>query len=162
DVGAELDARGERGGDGERQVRVVLGFRRPQAVVAHRLDLARVLGQRLEIVGQHADVELHRVSPRVGSSQGRLRVYLTPRPASTAPALAFGVPRRRDAWLSGAMAGWPIDLEGGAVQDRWAMLAPYYGWYVVAACATIACFSWGFAFYGLGVYLHVLVRLHGW
>jgi len=42
------------------------------------------------------------------------------------------------------------------------MAAPYYGWYVVAACATIACFSWGFAFYGLGVYLHVLVRLYGW
>ena len=42
------------------------------------------------------------------------------------------------------------------------MAAPYYGWYVVAACATIACFSWGFAFYGLGVYQHVLVRLHGW
>jgi MFS family permease len=42
------------------------------------------------------------------------------------------------------------------------MAAPYYGWYVVAACATIACFSWGVAFYGLGVYLHVLVRLHGW
>jgi len=42
------------------------------------------------------------------------------------------------------------------------MAAPYYGWYVVAACATIACFSWGVAFYGLGVYLHVVVRLHGW
>jgi hypothetical protein len=42
------------------------------------------------------------------------------------------------------------------------MVAPYYGWYVVAACVTIAGFSWGFAFYGLGVYLHVLVRLHGW
>ena len=42
------------------------------------------------------------------------------------------------------------------------MAAPYYGWYVVAACATIACFSWGFAFYGLGVYLHVLVRLYVW
>ena len=42
------------------------------------------------------------------------------------------------------------------------MAAPYYGWYFVAACATIAYFSWGFAFYGLGVYLHVLVRLHGW
>jgi hypothetical protein len=40
------------------------------------------------------------------------------------------------------------------------MAAPYYGWYVVAACATIACFSRGFAFYGLGVYLHVLVRLY--
>jgi hypothetical protein len=25
------------------------------------------------------------------------------------------------------------------------MAAPYFGWYVVAACATIACFSWGFA-----------------
>ena len=37
------------------------------------------------------------------------------------------------------------------------MVAPYYGWYVVTACAIIACFSWGFAFYGLGVYLHVLV-----
>ena len=32
------------------------------------------------------------------------------------------------------------------------MAAPYYGWYVVAACATIACFFWGFAFYGLGVF----------
>ena len=42
------------------------------------------------------------------------------------------------------------------------MAAPYYGWYVVAACATIACLSWGFAFYGLGVYLHALARLHGW
>lgn len=26
------------------------------------------------------------------------------------------------------------------------MAAPYSGWYVVAACATIACFSWGFVF----------------
>ena len=42
------------------------------------------------------------------------------------------------------------------------MAAPYYGWYVVAACAIIACFCWGFAFYGLGVYLHGLVRVHGW
>ena len=42
------------------------------------------------------------------------------------------------------------------------MAAPDYGWYVVAASEPIACFSWGFAFYGLGVYLHVLVRLHGW
>jgi hypothetical protein len=42
------------------------------------------------------------------------------------------------------------------------MAAPCYGWYVVAACATIACFSWGLAFDGLGVHLHVLVRLHGW
>jgi len=42
------------------------------------------------------------------------------------------------------------------------MAAPYYGWYVVAASEPIACFSWGFAFYGLGVYQHVLVRLHGW
>jgi MFS family permease len=57
----------------------------------------------------------------------------------------------------------PVDLEGGGVQDRKApMAAPYYGWYVVAASATIACFSWGFAFYGLGVHLHVLVRVHVW
>ena len=54
--------------------------------------------------------------------------------------------------------------EGGAACKigRLPWPSPYYGWYVVAACATIACFSWGFAFYGLGVYLHVLVRLHGW
>lgn len=41
------------------------------------------------------------------------------------------------------------------------MATPYYGWYVVAACATIACFSGGFAFYGPGGYLHPLVGPHG-
>ncbi len=40
---------------------------------------------------------------------------------------------------------------------------PFYrGWAVVAACGVIATFSWGLGFYGLGVYLHALTRIHGW
>lgn len=42
------------------------------------------------------------------------------------------------------------------------MAALFYGWYVVLACGTIACLSWGLAFYGLGVYLAALHREHGW
>ena len=38
----------------------------------------------------------------------------------------------------------------------------YRGWSVVIACGIIASFSWGLGFYGLGVYLHALGRLHGW
>ncbi|MGH7421197.1 MAG: MFS transporter, partial [Candidatus Rokuibacteriota bacterium] len=38
----------------------------------------------------------------------------------------------------------------------------YRGWSVVIACGIIASFSWGLGFYGLGVYLHALNRLHGW
>src|SRR5262244_3043113 len=38
---------------------IVLRFRRPQAVVAERLDLARIVWNRFEIVREHADVELH-------------------------------------------------------------------------------------------------------
>lgn len=38
----------------------------------------------------------------------------------------------------------------------------YRGWLVVGACGIIASFSWGLGFYGLGVYLHALGRLHGW
>src|SRR5215207_9684377 len=82
------------------------------------------------------------------------------------PSLLDPVPRfngTASAWLGAAGTSWPIDLETCAVQDRKApMAALYHGWYVVAACATIACFSWGFAFYGLGVYLHALVRIYGW
>jgi MFS family permease len=33
---------------------------------------------------------------------------------------------------------------------------------VVAACSIIAACSWGLGFYGLGVYLEALHRLHGW
>ena len=36
------------------------------------------------------------------------------------------------------------------------------GWRVVAVCFAVAIFSWGFAFYGHGVYLAELSRLHGW
>jgi len=40
---------------------------------------------------------------------------------------------------------------------------PFYrGWSVVLACGIIASLSWGLGFYGLGVYLHALNRLHGW
>jgi MFS family permease len=38
----------------------------------------------------------------------------------------------------------------------------YRGWAVVIACGILATFSWGLGFYGLGVYLHALSRLHGW
>jgi len=38
----------------------------------------------------------------------------------------------------------------------------YRGWSIVIACGIIASFSWGLGFYGLGVYLHALNRLHGW
>jgi MFS family permease len=38
----------------------------------------------------------------------------------------------------------------------------YRGWSVVIACGILASFSWGLGFYGLGVYLHALSRLHGW
>jgi MFS family permease len=36
------------------------------------------------------------------------------------------------------------------------------GWSVVAACGLIAACSWGLGFYGLGIYLEALHRLHGW
>jgi MFS family permease len=38
----------------------------------------------------------------------------------------------------------------------------FYGWYVVAACAVIAAYSWGLGFYGLGVYLAVFHDRYGW
>jgi MFS family permease len=38
----------------------------------------------------------------------------------------------------------------------------YRGWSVVLACGIIASLSWGLGFYGLGVHLHALNRLHGW
>lgn len=38
----------------------------------------------------------------------------------------------------------------------------YRGWRVVAACFLMALFCWGFAFYGHGVFLAELQRLHGW
>src|SRR6267143_5299035 len=60
DRGTELDLRGDGGGDGERQEGIVLRLRRPEAVVPERLDLARIAGDRLEVVGEHSDVELHR------------------------------------------------------------------------------------------------------
>lgn len=38
----------------------------------------------------------------------------------------------------------------------------YAGWRVVAVCFVMALFCWGFGFYGHGVYLTELQRLHGW
>src|SRR3954469_23611535 len=40
--------------------------------------------------------------------------------------------------------------------------ARYHGWRVVLACFVMAVFSWGFGFYGQGVYLAELQRLTGW
>lgn len=38
----------------------------------------------------------------------------------------------------------------------------YEGWPIVAVCFLIATFAWGAGFYGQGVYLAELQRLHGW
>lgn len=38
----------------------------------------------------------------------------------------------------------------------------YTGWRVVAACFAMAVFCWGFGFYGQGVYVAALRRLHPW
>jgi predicted MFS family arabinose efflux permease len=38
----------------------------------------------------------------------------------------------------------------------------YDGWRIVAVCFVVATFGWGFGFYGQGVYLAELHRLHGW
>src|SRR5881296_266733 len=59
DGGAKFDTLSSRGGDSERQIRIVLRLRRPQAVVAHGLDLPRVLRNGTQIMGEHAGVELH-------------------------------------------------------------------------------------------------------
>src|SRR5437867_7642101 len=59
DGSAELDTLSTCGGDSERQIRIVLCLRRPQAVVAHSLGLPRVLRNGSQIMGEHAGVELH-------------------------------------------------------------------------------------------------------
>jgi hypothetical protein len=59
DRGAEPQARGRGRGHGQRQIRIVLGFGRPETVEAQRFNLAGVSGNRPEVVGEHADVELH-------------------------------------------------------------------------------------------------------
>ena len=38
----------------------------------------------------------------------------------------------------------------------------YPGWRVTAACFVMAVFCWGFGFYGHGVYLAELQKIHGW
>lgn len=38
----------------------------------------------------------------------------------------------------------------------------YSGWRVVAVCFLVATFAWGAGFYGQGIYLAELHRLHGW
>ena len=38
----------------------------------------------------------------------------------------------------------------------------YPGWRVTAACFVMAIFCWGFGFYGHGVYLAELQKIHGW
>lgn len=38
----------------------------------------------------------------------------------------------------------------------------YAGWRVVGAAFLVAMFGWGFAFYGLGVYIAALHARHGW
>jgi MFS family permease len=38
----------------------------------------------------------------------------------------------------------------------------YEGWRIVAVCFIVATFAWGVGFYGQGVYLAELQRIHGW
>ena len=38
----------------------------------------------------------------------------------------------------------------------------YEGWPVVAVCFLVASFAWGVGFYGQGIYLAELQRIHGW
>src|SRR5450432_3167682 len=38
----------------------------------------------------------------------------------------------------------------------------YEGWLVVVVCFLVASFAWGVGFYGQGVYLAELQRIHGW
>ena len=38
----------------------------------------------------------------------------------------------------------------------------FYGWRVVAATFVLACFGWGFGFYGPPVYLHAVRQMHDW
>src|SRR5262249_25121489 len=38
----------------------------------------------------------------------------------------------------------------------------YFGWRVVFVAFVMAAFAWGIGFYGHGVYLAELQRLHGW
>ena len=50
----------------------------------------------------------------------------------------------------------------GAVDAAEEVSPRYFGWRVATACFFMALFAWGFAFYGHGVYLTELQRLHGW
>jgi MFS family permease len=38
----------------------------------------------------------------------------------------------------------------------------YHGWWVVFCCFVIALYGWGLGFYGLGLYLVALTKIHGW
>lgn len=49
-----------------------------------------------------------------------------------------------------------------AIQSMTARTSPFYGWYIVAAMATMAFFAWGLGFYCLGFYLSNLGPEHGW
>lgn len=49
-----------------------------------------------------------------------------------------------------------------AIQSMNARTTPFYGWYIVAAMATMAFFAWGLGFYSLGFYLSKLGPEHGW
>jgi hypothetical protein len=40
--------------------------------------------------------------------------------------------------------------------------APYYGWYVAAACSAVAFITWGVGIFNQGVFLSYLVDQYGW
>lgn len=52
--------------------------------------------------------------------------------------------------------------EGGTYPHPNELSLRYAGWRVVAACFVMAVFSWGFGFYGQGVYLVALQQQHHW
>ena len=51
---------------------------------------------------------------------------------------------------------------GASVRTADESSARYPGWRVAAVCLAMALFCWGLGFYGHGVYLAELSRLHGW
>src|SRR3984885_1773261 len=53
-----------------------------------------------------------------------------------------------------------MDASPDAVLDETSV--HYDGWRLVAVCFVVAPFGWGLGFYGQGVYLAELHRLHGW
>src|SRR5262245_59549083 len=94
----------------------------------------------------------------------------SPIPTGTGPRLTFGERPSEAARRFGG--GEALALRGRRYSFRFhaepSPVSPagerlmFRGWYVVGAAFLIAVWSWGLAFYGLGIYLVALGREHGW